>query len=552
MLPISIGASLPREENKMQKPEEAIRKSEPVIPALVIVGILSERNIESESLLTEKVRWIFKRIAQSIPPLKKTPLIFRVLSPLAVRAERRIVQEALKIPDAQLEVVVPFDKEDYKKDSELAEPRAEFEEMLSKAYHVRQLSPVPSQEKAYDQVGRYIVDHCDILIAIGNEEPSADQDRIAEIVQHAQKRKCPIFWISTDKEAKVSYEPGEDVISTSLQSFERYNSETAGTKKIERNVRSLHQNLLAHAKQVRFPLDRLRVICEWILPHFSRVDILAERYQQLYFKAGSLIYSIAAAAVAVAAFQALFLSDMTKVILIEVVFIIAVFIIFWLGSYQKWHSKWIDYRFLAERFRSVLFMSLADVEVSTMRPPRHLSLSYSSQDWIVDAFFSIWNMIPKFIRSDSLELKQVREFLVAGWIDDQIFYFKNSSRRCWRRHRQLSLSSYILFGLTFVAALLHVLYGGTHLFHHLFAFLSIVFPAVAGALGAIRTHREYLKNAMRSSEMVRHLQEIKEKMSSVKNLKDLIPLVREAEETMLRENEDWRVIVRFHELEPSA
>jgi hypothetical protein len=30
------------------------------------------------------------------------------------------------------------------------------------------------------------------------------------------------------------------------------------------------------------------------------------------------------------------------------------------------------------------------------------------------------------------------------------------------------------------------------------------------------------------------------------------PLVREAEEIMLHENEDWRVVVRFHELEPKA
>jgi hypothetical protein len=355
-----------------------------------------------------------------------------------------------------------------------------------------------------------------------------------------------------DKEAKVSYEPGKDVISKSFQSLERYNLERVGTKKIERKVRSFNQNLLAHAKQVHFPLDHLRRICEWALPHFSRIDILAERYQQLYFKAGSLIYSLAAAAVAVAAFQALFLSNLTKVILIEVAFIIAVFIIFWLGSYQKWHSKWIDYRFLAERFRSALFMSLANIEVSMMRPPRHLSLSYSSQDWIVDAFFSIWNMFPKDIRSQSTDFKQVRELLLAGWIDDQILYYKKSKRQCWRLQHQMSLSSYILFGLTFIAAVLHVLYKGSHLIHNFLALMSIVFPAVAGAIGAIRTHREYLKNAMRSSEMAGHLEEIKEKMRSAKNLEDLNPIVREAEEMMLRENEDWRVIVRFHELEPSA
>ncbi|GAG20776.1 unnamed protein product [marine sediment metagenome] len=102
------------------------------------------------------------------------------------------------------------------------------------------------------------------------------------------------------------------------------------------------------------------------------------------------------------------------------------------------------------------------------------------------------------------------------------------------------------------AALLHVLNVGSDLFHHVLTFMAIVFPAVAGAFGAIRIHREYLRNAKRSAEMVRHLEEIKEQMMIAQNLESFLPLVREAEETMLHENEDWRVVVRFHELELPA
>ena len=197
-------------------------------------------------------------------------------------------------------------------------------------------------------------------------------------------------------------------------------------------------------------------------------------------------------------------------------------------------------------------MAVANIDVTHMRPPRHLSLSYSSQDWMVNAFSSFWNLLPRIQVPDSSAFEGLRKFLLAAWVDDQIRYYKNTSQRHWRRHRIMSLAGNILFGCTFIAAVLHVLHVGSGIFHSLFAFMAIVFPAIGGALGAIRIHREYLRNAKRSTEMVRHLEETKGKMEEAQNLKSFLPLVREAEETMLHENEDWRVVVRFHELEPSA
>ena len=120
------------------------------------------------------------------------------------------------------------------------------------------------------------------------------------------------------------------------------------------------------------------------------------------------------------------------------------------------------------------------------------------------------------------------------------------------RHRRLVYAGNLLFAVTFVAALLHSMPFGSHRFHNVLAFVAIVSPAVGAALGALRTHREYLRNASRSAEMARHLEELKAKMKAADSPERFLPLMREAEETMLHENEDWRVVVRFHELEPAA
>lgn len=533
----------------MQRPNNTLKEAKPTIPARVVVGVTGHRELENEALLAKQVQLILEKIKQLLPPLKNTPLVFNILSPLAEGADRLVAREVLKIPGSQLNAILPLEKDDYLKDFELPESKSEFGEFLTQAHRIKILSSGGSRTEAYAQAGRYVVDRCDILIALWNGKLAAGQGGTAEIVRYAREEKCPLYWINTDDGVKITYEPGKDFGPQPFQELDEYNSEVVDIRKIEQKTKDQYRLFLNQAQNAHFPTPNFHTICERILPHYSRMDILALRYQNLYFKAGSLIYALAAAAVAVAAFQALFLSDWPRIILIELAFIVAVFIIYWLGRRQRWHSKWIDYRFLAERFRSALFMATANINVATMRPPRHLSLSYSSQDWMVDAFSSFWNLLPRLQVPDSSSFEALRKLLLTAWIDDQIRYYKNTSQRHWRRHRRMSLAGNIFFGCTFIAAVLHVLHVGPDLFHRLFAFMAIVFPAIGGALGAIRIHREYQRNAKRSTEMVRHLEETKGKMKEAQNLEDFLPLVREAEETMLHENEDWRVVFRFHELE---
>lgn len=223
-----------------------------------------------------------------------------------------------------------------------------------------------------------------------------------------------------------------------------------------------------------------------------------------------------------------------------------------IGRRQGWHAKWIDYRFLAERLHSALFMALANTDAATLRPPRHLSLSYSSKDWMVAAFSSVWSSRPQLQYLDSSALEQLRHFLGEVWVEDQIRYHNSASKHHHQRHKIMSNASNILFGLTICVAILHVVNIGPHLLESTLAFMAIIFPALAASITAVRTHRDHLRNSMRSAEMVAHLKELKDEMMVVEDLDSLHRLLKEIEQTMLHENEDWRVVVRFHEPELPA
>jgi hypothetical protein len=81
------------------------------------------------------------------------------------------------------------------------------------------------------------------------------------------------------------------------------------------------------------------------------------------------------------------------------------------------------------------------------------------------------------------------------------------------------------------------------------AALTIIFPAAAGAIGAIRIKKEYLRNSERYAHMVRHLSVIGSQIKRAEDPPTLIKVLREANEITLREQQDWRVVFRFREIE---
>jgi hypothetical protein len=199
-----------------------------------------------------------------------------------------------------------------------------------------------------------------------------------------------------------------------------------------------------------------------------------------------------------------------------------------------------------------LFLAVAGIEVVAPRPPRHLSLAYSSRDWMIAAFMSFWEELPRPATPHRADFPSLRSFILDAWIEEQIRYHQGTAKRHRRRHLRLARAGNVLFGLTFAAALLHFVGPGNESLGRLLLFLAIFSPSAAAALGAVRTHREYLRNAQRSREMALHLEELKARMKTARDLESFLPLVQEAEEIMLQENADWRVVVRFHELEPPA
>ena len=194
-------------------------------PARVVIGVTGHRTLKNIPELTQAIQAALAKIKQMVPPMRNMPVVYSVLSPLAEGADRLVAKEVLKVPESILEVGLPMEKDDYIQDFITKESKAEFEELLSEAKSVRVLPTQRSRTKAYEQVGHYVVDNCDVLIAIWDGKPAAGQGGTAEIVQYARWAKCPLVWINTEDPEKVVVEPGRGLNITSLRGIDEFNSE---------------------------------------------------------------------------------------------------------------------------------------------------------------------------------------------------------------------------------------------------------------------------------------------------------------------------------------
>ena len=117
-----------------------------------------------------------------------------------------MAKEILRFPGSSLLVPLPLPIDDYLQDFETDASKKEFRHLLSMAEKVLTLPPASTRSKSYEAVGRYVVDHCDVLIALWDGKASRGRGGTAEIISYARKLKKAIYWIHTEYPDKVSKE----------------------------------------------------------------------------------------------------------------------------------------------------------------------------------------------------------------------------------------------------------------------------------------------------------------------------------------------------------
>jgi hypothetical protein len=528
------------------------------ISLTVRLGITGHRTLPNDRLIRESIQKVLVKLDHI---LEHTPHTFMAISPLAEGSDRIFATEVLSHSSSDdtkgntLEVVLPFLEEEYIRDFSSQGSSDEFSSLLSSADSVLTLGPSESRTAAYEQAGRYVVDNCDVLLVIWNGKPAAGQGGTAEIMEYAGEVGRTIVWIHSES-GNIVEKMGDDCVLESLEYYDMYNGKQLDNSKVNAAIREQYQIIEKHAKTSGLVMDVFQPCLDRLLPQFVRADLLARHYQDYYKRAGIAVYALAAVAVATVTMQALFFPSWPQLLWLEVAEIGLILFLLWANRINDWHRQWIDYRFLAERLRGAIFLSMAGMEFDLPRAPIYLKLSRRPDSWIIRAIEKILEKGDQREIQPSLEFESMKKFLLDAWINDQRTFYAKKAMRFTNMHRNLAGLGEILFFITLLVAGIHASGIGELLLPSLpfganiFASIAIIFPAVGGALGGIRIYREYLRNAERYRHMERFLSTLGGHIKEAKDKKTLADLVRQANEVMMLENQDWRALILSHELSP--
>jgi len=522
------------------------------IPVGLRIGVTGQRSLDDVPLLRDSLRQVLARLDRI---LRHTEHRFIAVASISEGSDRLLAREVLDWPytgtaSSELHIIIPDTIEGALNICTTSASRGECEEFLQRATEVRSIGSVNPGEDKCVALGHEIVRSCDLLVAIWDGRPAVSRGGAGEMVKYARMVGRSLFWIHKDS-GKITEERHSDGILESLEYLDVFNAEGIDISEVSERCRRRCSNLSTRAEVLGLPSDLVRYLRPTLLPHLEQALILTKRYERRYLCSGSAVYALAAAATATVTLQVLFFAAYPWLIWLEVAEMATILLLIMLSRVCDWHRKWIDYRFLSGRLRSAIFLSLFCLDPDDTPSVHDPGLLDSANDWIGITFQEIMKGCPLESCRLDLPFEPVKNFLLTAWIDREIAFYVSNSQLNHKRSDLLWRVGEGLFAMTLVFAAVHAMgiMHGEHFPDSLIIALTIILPAVGAALGGIRTKREYLRSSVSYAHMVRNMSVIGHRIRNAKDMSELLGCLREANEAILREQQDRRDVFSFRELE---
>jgi hypothetical protein len=558
----------------------------------LVIGVSGHCDLRQQDIpeIQRLLKNIFCELTRTCP---HTPLL--LLSPLAEGADRLAARVAIEL-GIRLVTPLPLPLALYEEDFISEESKNEFRMLCARAERTFDLPLVagnaedavrihgPARDEQYAQLGAFISQHSQVLIAIWNGLetnliggtaqivrfklegvparygfPTSPLDTVeAGPVYHivALRRKDYTTWetpLSLRKLFPRAYgSDAEEFFSTIYRRLDAFNRDmlllagrTAARRAISRD------DLLRGSEATALP-GSLKQLCE----NFALADTLAMHFQKLSLRTLVLLFLLGFLA-------ALFLNIYScfdhrwhwlAFYLITVGGGTGWYLLMRRGD---WQNKYQDYRALAEGVRVQFFWRMAGI-----RDPvaiYYLRKQKGELDWIRTAT-RIWDLISggALISSDTLKVEWTAalELIRQNWIDDQHAYFGRATQRDRRRLFTLQRLMTMLFGTLIALAAAELVMGvwrldeGSTISALVFAMNTA--PLVFGLLGGYIEKRrlaEQIKQYSRMELIFKNALSALSRMQDRNRVDQACDLLKELGCEALAENGDWLLLHRARPIE---
>jgi hypothetical protein len=532
------------------------------VPYRLWIGVTGHRRIANVEGVRAAIQEVLRRVAAQLPRADHTPVRYGVISPLAEGADRLVAQAVLETQDAVLEAALPLPVDEYMRDFDTEESRAEFRELLGRAQQVTEMFPADSREHAYKQVGEYVVDRCDVLITVWNRDHVGGAGGTEETYRYATGRKrheIPVYVIDPERSAVMEQPPPNGDWPNGWAEIDRFNRGQLPAAALTAAVDHQRDTLLRLGADAGLGLANLRRFLDWALPYLVRADLLASTLRHRYMAAGNIVFGTTFLAIMIAAVQAIY--RVPAFGLVE--FVVMAFLlgaILW-ARHRQLHGNWLAYRSLAERFRTALFRSIAGLAPEGEAAPGVREVD-PVRTWDDRLFDEVCACRPREDLGNP-DPAALRTFLLEAWVDDQCRYHMTAVTRYWNRDRAVRGLIYGIVGVALAVAFFHLVRSS--LWHlgptesgsaahddsteNLLLLISAAAPALTMAMAGIRERREYHRIAENSRHIHHYLVTLRPRLAVAPDLATIQGFTDRLGQNMLQEARDWYSTMRSHDFE---
>lgn len=143
------------------------------------------------------------------------------LSGLAEGADRIFAEAALK-EGFRLEAVFPFQEDDYR--TTFMSPHSDdFYTLKDKSSNIHMLNgDIQNEQDGFHNLGLFLVEKCDMLIAIWDGKPGVGKGGTPDVIQLARAANKPVVWINADGSTKLHIMTSDHVADIELDEVERF------------------------------------------------------------------------------------------------------------------------------------------------------------------------------------------------------------------------------------------------------------------------------------------------------------------------------------------
>jgi hypothetical protein len=553
------------------------------LPYRIRLGVTGHRKIPDPAALQAAIKQAIDSEVEKLFPVESrqaiarvraagtTAISYRVLTPLAEGADRITAKAVLDYPGARLDAVLPLTVADYLEDFETSESQQEFRDLLAKCRRpvflrtrdIREDRHDPGDQAAlrrdaYREVGQYVVDHCDVLIAIWDGLPSRGRGGTAEIVKYAEEQNRPVIRVWRDGFQLLNPGANNGLDATALYGIDRFNREPITAAQRDAYGRNLDRAYFETPETARdIPAGVREFVNRCLFPYYAHASILAKENQKRFYRAGKFIYVLSAAAVGCAALGVLFPAIAGAAFSVELLLLLAIVLTLRQARRKHAHQEWIENRFLAERIRCGIFMAICGVDPMPIEVLPYMGHSQTVNDWTVRVFDEIWDRLPPLTGCTGSQCLILNPYVRDVWLGDQVNFHVRKKTREGNARKRLAGASEVVLPATMAAAAVHLLLlwlvtgpaqESVEWIDQVLAFIALLFPAIAASLAGMEAHREHLRLEKRSANMAPQLERLKKQMGSATEPERFETLLHQVDELMLRETQDWLMLMRYVEI----